>query len=117
MYKLEIHDFYNIDKKYLRLLNDKILLNYPFIKYLNASANKEITNLNHIYNSLIKSNASYSSGINDNSIKKINLEILYVQNNPKITNLNHMEKTLIELNASQYMHECGIRCIHRYWYD
>jgi hypothetical protein len=33
MHKLEIHDFYNIDKKYLNLLDDRILLNYLFIKY------------------------------------------------------------------------------------
>jgi hypothetical protein len=34
MYLLEIYDFYDIEEKYLMLLNDKILLNYPFIKYL-----------------------------------------------------------------------------------
>jgi hypothetical protein len=29
--RTEIHDFYNISKKYINLLNDEILLNYPFI--------------------------------------------------------------------------------------
>ena len=41
---LEIHDFYDIEIKYLYLLNDKILLNYPFIKYLNAFNNLKISN-------------------------------------------------------------------------
>jgi hypothetical protein len=42
-----IDDFKNIPEKYLNLLDDEILINYPFIKYLNACDNKKITNVNH----------------------------------------------------------------------
>ena len=42
--QLEIHDFGNIDK-YSSLLTDQILTNYSFVKYLDISNNKNITNL------------------------------------------------------------------------
>jgi flagellin-specific chaperone FliS len=105
MYKLEIHDFYNIEKKYLKLLNDEILLNYPYIKYLNASGNRNITNVNHMGKSLIELNASGTfCGINNKGIKNLNLLKLYAYYNPKIYNVNHMEN-IIELDAS---YNCGI---------
>jgi hypothetical protein len=62
MHKLEIYDFYNISDKYLKLLNDEILLNYPFIKYLNAFDNSKITNVNHM-DKLIELKASFNCGI------------------------------------------------------
>jgi hypothetical protein len=70
---LEIYDFCNIDNKYLRLLNDKILLNYPFIRYLNACNNPKITNINFM-DKLIELNACGESEIDDYGIK--NLKIL-----------------------------------------
>ena len=42
---LNIYDFKNIDKKYLILLSDNVLINYPFAKYLVACNNKKITNV------------------------------------------------------------------------
>jgi hypothetical protein len=105
MHKLEIYDFNNIPLKYIQLLNDEILLNYPFIKYLNASTNSKITNVNHM-DKLIELNASgYRCGINNKGIQKVNLIKLNASDNPKITNVNHMNK-LIELNANGYC--CGI---------
>jgi hypothetical protein len=96
-YLLEIHDFFNIGKKYLKLLNDNILLNYPFITHLNASFNPNITNINHL-KKLIKLDASEDSGIDDKGITDLNLVLLDASDNPKITNINHMDK-LIELYA------------------
>jgi hypothetical protein len=85
MYKLQIHDFYNISNKYLKLLDDKILLNYPFITYLNAFNNLKITNKGIEHLNLIKLNAAY---------------------NPNITNINHMANYITELDASGEF--CGI---------
>jgi hypothetical protein len=105
LHKLEIHDFFNIPFQYINLLNDEILFNYNFIKYLDASYNSKITNISHMKN-LIKLDASgYFSKINDNSIKNINLQYLNASHNPFITNVNHMDK-LIELDA--YGEFCGI---------
>jgi hypothetical protein len=61
------------------IILNKILLNYPFIRYLNASR--------------------YYSGINNNDITKLNLKILYTSNNIKINNVNYMYKLFnIQLN-------------------
>jgi hypothetical protein len=99
MHKLEIHDFYNIPYKYLRLLNDEILLNYPFIKYLYAFDNHTITNINHM-NGLTKLDASLNFGIDNFGIKNVDsITILYISGNEKITDVNHMNK-LVELYAS-----------------
>jgi hypothetical protein len=96
---LEIHDFYDIEDKYLRLLNDKILLNYPFIKYLNASNNINITNVNHM-NKLIKLNASGYCGVNNKGIENIKLiQYLIIRGNINISNINHMSK-LIKLDTN-----------------
>jgi hypothetical protein len=67
-----------LPEKYVYKLNDKILLNYPFIKYLNAHHNLNITNINHLKN-LIHLNAS-NSGINNLGIKNLNLKILDISN-------------------------------------
>jgi hypothetical protein len=40
---LKIYDFNNISSKYLNLLNNEILQNYIFVKYLNANNNLKIT--------------------------------------------------------------------------
>jgi uncharacterized protein YutD len=101
---LEIHDFYNIEEKYLILLNDKILLNYPFIRSLNAYNNPNITNVNYM-EKLIELNASSNCGITNEGIKNIKLTKLKAYNNTQITNINHMAKSLVELDVSW---RCGI---------
>ena len=98
--KLQIVNLHTIDGKYLYLLTDNILLNYPHIKFLNAHDNKKITSVNHM-SKLIKLNAGCQCGIGDDGIKDINLEILNAYNNVKITSLNHMPK-LINLNAGYH---------------
>ena len=91
-YRLEIYDMYNIDTKYLCRLSDKILNCYPYVKYLNVSNNKNVTNINHltleqsdsIASATLKQSdsvvfatrlqqldASENCGINDNGIKFI----------------------------------------------
>jgi hypothetical protein len=93
---LEIYDFYNIEKKYLRLLNDQILSKYYFIKYLDASYNNNITNVNHMYNlQKLKTN---NSGITNDGIKNVNLVELNASSNEKIIDVNHMTNLKI-LNA------------------
>jgi hypothetical protein len=103
---LKIYDLKNIEQKYLTLLNDNILSTYYFVEYLNASNNKNITNVNHM-SKLIELDASGKCGINDYGIEKLNLVKLNANNNLKITNVNHMNK-LIELYA------CGICGIDDY---
>jgi len=41
-YRLEIHDMFNIDGKYLLKLSDKILSCYPYVKCLNISNNPNV---------------------------------------------------------------------------
>src|SRR3972149_11930314 len=65
---IQIENFRNIPKKYLKLLNDNILLNYKNIKYLYASDNPNITDVNHLSNLRILEARGDSCGISDNSI-------------------------------------------------
>jgi hypothetical protein len=104
MHLLQIHDFYNIEYKYLELLNDEILCNYPFIKYLNARQNHKITSVNYMYNLIALNASGFCCGLSDSGIK-VNLTYLNASGNPKIINVNHMNK-LIELDA--YDINCGI---------
>jgi hypothetical protein len=101
---LEIYDLMDIETKYIVQLNDKILLNYKSVKYLCSNHNVNISNLNHMTNLKIL-HVCHTCGINDDSIKNINLEELHVNYNPNITNVNHMYN-LKELHASG--HYCGI---------
>ena len=87
--KLEIWDFCNIHYRYRNTLTNTILLAYPFIRYLNATYNPKITNVNHLTNLKILW-ACGTSGIDDYGIKNLNLIELYAYNNPKITNANHL---------------------------
>ena len=99
LHRLEIHDFYHIDKKYLMRLSDAKLKNYPFIKFLNARNNLYISNVNHLTR-LIKLDAStdrypvYCNSndckIGNNGIKNINLVELIASGNRLITDVNHM---------------------------
>ena len=102
---LEIHDFYNINQKYLDILSDQIISNYPQITQLNAQSNPKITNVNHLKR-LTKLDASgYDCGIGDSGIIYINPIQLDSSDNHKITNIGHMIK-LEKLNASD--RNCGI---------
>ena len=89
LYRLEIHDFYNIPRIFTDRLNNEILKLYPFIKELNTCDCHKITNINHMRN-LKKLIAFGDCGIDDNGIKNLNLIELYSHNNPKITNVSHM---------------------------
>ena len=62
-HSLEIHDFYNIDLKYLKLLSNQILFAYPSVKYLNVYNNQKVTTINHM-TKLEKLHAGWNSGIN-----------------------------------------------------
>ncbi len=97
--RLEIHNFFYIDSKYLNILDDKIISNYSFIMQLNASFNQKITNLSHL-TKLRKLDASGTkSTINQDSITTLNLIELNVDFNKNIKNLNHMT-SLQKLKAS-----------------
>ena len=102
-YRLEIHDMYNIDSKYCRKLTDNILINHPSVRYLDASNNPKITDVNHM-TKLQKLEADGNYGINNDGIKRVNLIELDAYDNPKITDINHMTK-LQKLNAGW---DCGI---------
>ena len=102
-FRLEIHDFLNIEGKYLEKLTDEILFHYPFIKYLDATNNSKIANVNHL-TKLQVLNASRNCGISDNGIKYLNLIELKAYNNHKITDINHLTQ-LQKLDAS---FDCGI---------
>jgi len=62
--KIRIIDLYNIDFRYLRDLDNKILMNYSDAIKLNADCNSNITNVNHM-TKLKESGAQYSCGIDD----------------------------------------------------
>ena len=68
--RLRIVNFYIIDQKYLNKLNDKILKQYDYIKYLNASQNQNITNegIKHMIQ-LHTLNALDNPNITDKGIK------------------------------------------------
>jgi hypothetical protein len=94
MHLLKIYDFLNINYKYRYKLNNKILLKYPFIKYLDASYNHKINNINHLINLEILYASGNTCGIDNDGIKNINLIELYAYNNSKITNVDHMTKLI-----------------------
>ena len=85
MYFLKIYDFYNIPYKYKYRLNDDIIKLHPYIKYLDASNNKQITSVNHC-TQLQKLDASYYCGISDDGfIHCTQLTVLNATYNNKIT--------------------------------
>lgn len=88
--KIEIYDFDNIPYKLKEKLTDEILINYHFIKYLNASYNKNITTVNHMKNLRILHAYGWSCGISDEGLKNVNLIELYAGENNNITTVNHM---------------------------
>ncbi len=80
-------------------MTDKILTAYPFIKQLDVSFTKKITDINWMSNSLRILRARGNCGINNKSIKKLNLIELDVGYNNKITDVNHMCNSLRILDA------------------
>ena len=101
-----IIDLYQIDEKLRKKLNDTILKQNKFInaKYLDASNNSEITDVNHL-KKLQKLDVRWNCGIDQKGIQLLeNLIELDAWDNPKITNVNHLKK-LQKLGAGM---NCGI---------
>ena len=102
--QFKIYDLYNISLKYRIKLDDDILKNYPFLKYLDASNNKKITNVSHMTNlQILNASGSYCE-INNQGIENLNLIELNAYNNYKIINVSFMTNLKI-LNVSGW---CGI---------
>ena len=105
---LHVTNFYNVSTRIKRKYTDQILLNYPFIKYLDCYCNEHVTNINHLGNLRVlnagnichshvelnvqENNHIFKCGIDQNGIEKLcNLEILYADNNPKITSISNFK--------------------------
>ena len=83
---LKIYDFQNVNTKYRQNLTNEILKRYPYLVRLDASDNKNITDVNHLkYLKKLYANGE-KCGIDDDAIKNLNLTTLYALDNPKITN-------------------------------
>src|SRR5438445_337347 len=74
---LKIYDLYNIDKKYLKLLSNKILKNYKHIKKLNAKDNLKITDKGISHMNLHTLDATENYKITDKGISHMKLHTLY----------------------------------------
>jgi hypothetical protein len=99
--KLEICDFYHIDRAYSQILTDDILRAYAFITKLNAGSNEKITNVNHLTRLEIL-NAYGKCGINNQGITGLKLKKLCCGCNPRITSVDHMSSSLKKLDAESY---------------
>ena len=102
-YGLRIYDLLNIRQNLTYKLNENILRNFPFIKYLRCESNYYISNLNN-FSCLQILIAPHNKKINDEGIKYLNLIELNIYYSPNITNVNHMTN-LRKLNAGG---KCGI---------
>lgn len=87
-------------------ITQKSIDKFTNLKILIAKNNKNIKNINHLANTLIKLDVSgYMCGIDQNGINNLTiLQTLNAEDNMKITSANHLADTLIELDASS----CGI---------
>ena len=83
---LQVTDLYNCPEKYLKILSDKELDRYPYVKKLNACNNRKITKVNHMTN-LRKLDARGECGIDDKGLEGLNLYKLNAHNNKKITKI------------------------------
>ena len=106
---LQMTNFYDINQEILDILSDDILLNYPYVRQLNARYNGSITNVNHL-SELIKLNATLSN-ISQTGISKLHnlLELdakCALSDNNNITNVNHLKK-LQKLNIGSVMCRIG----------
>jgi len=96
--KLKIIDLLNIEIKYLRKLDDKILKNYPQTIKLYASNNKLITKINKMKNLRVLY-AEESCGLSHFGFSCcINIKVLHATDNKKIKNINFLTN-LTELSA------------------
>ena len=89
--EFNIVDMMNIDEKYLKRIDQKIINNYKKVVMLQVLPTGKITDLNHmIY--MRKLDARLCK-LNNDSIKNLtNIEELDITYNEEITNLNHMTK-------------------------
>ena len=94
---LDITDLYNIDIEYRGKLTNEILLQYPKLEKLDTRDNSKITNISYLKNLKIL-DASWYSGINDESLIGLDLIKLNVWGNPNITKISHL-KNLKKLDA------------------
>jgi len=101
---LRIIDFYHIEDQFLIKLNDNIIKQHQYIKYLFAFDNTNITDVNHL-DYLEELDASWDCGIHSQGLKNItSLKVLDVNGNPHVKNIKHMSK-LEKLHAKSI---CGI---------
>jgi len=101
---LRIIDFYHIEDQFLIKLNDDIIKQHPYIKYLFAFDNSNITDINHLEH-LEVLDASWECGIHSQGLKNItSLKVLDVNGNPRVKKINQMTK-LEKLHAKSI---CGI---------
>ena len=91
---LQVVDFYNIDYTFREKLTDKILKNYPDIKYLNASNNSNIKNINNFKNLKVL-NCRWNCGISDEDLIGLDLIELNANDNPKIKHINNLKNLKI----------------------
>src|SRR5439155_556418 len=101
---LQITDLFNIDYKYIKLLNDKILKKYPYVEFSNASRINRIKNINHMKN-LKKLFCIGDCGIDNKNMKNLNLIELNVNYNSKIKNIGHMKNLKVLICEGN----CGIK--------
>jgi len=101
---LRIIDFYHIEDEYLLKLNDEVLQQHPYIKYLFAFDNSNVININHLEN-LEVLDASWDCGIHSFGMKQLTkLKKLDANGNPRIKNISQLTR-LEELRARS---TCGI---------
>ena len=86
--KLEIHDFYNISKKYTRRLSDQILRAYPHITSLNAEQNSKITDVRFLTKLECLNASGRNCSIGTNGIVGLRLKELNLAGNVRVANLN-----------------------------
>ncbi len=104
---------YSIDKEYGHKLTQIILNNpiYNRLQILNCDYNPNITDINHLGESLIELHCRSNSGINDFGIKDLKkLQILDCEYNKNITDVNHLTE-LIKLHCYGYsgLNDFGIK--------
>ena len=113
--KLKIYDLLNINQKYKNKLNDNILFNLKYVKYLGASHNKKITNNGIKHMNLHTLYASGNMGITDDGIKHMNLYILYASNNTNITDsgIKHMKLHILDASYNKKITEHAAKRVSR----
>lgn len=93
--KLQIRNFYKIDQKYLELLSDSILHNYPYIRKLHI-IKSGITDVGYLTN-LQKLNVVTDQifNINNKFLSNLNLRKLICNGNSNLIQIDHMSNLKI----------------------